>query len=319
MNESMHTALMRLRLSGLAASLDVRLQEAAGHHLGHAEFLELLLQDELLVRNERLIGRRTKAAAFREQRTLDEFDFSFNPSIKRKQIFDLATGRFIREARDVLLIGPPGTGKSHIAQALGYQAIKNGSTVLYRSIFDVVRDFLHEDAAAQQDRLMERYLRADLLVIDDMGMKMLPKRSGEYLFEIIMRRYQVRSTMMTSNRPLEDWGKLIGDVPAATAILDRFLHNAEVIAITGRSYRLRNRTEEQPTTEAGQAKTKGRRNTADGERCSPPEDTGPVTAASSGAGDGRSRRGIGAERLPDGCDCERAFSECYAPDGSTVA
>ena len=166
MNDSMHTALTRLRLSGLAASLDVRLQEAAGHHLGHAEFLELLLQDELLVRNERLIARRTKAAGFRELKALDEFDFSFNSSIKRKQIFDLATGRFIREAKDVLLIGPPGTGKSHIAQALGYQAIKNGSVVLYRSIFDVVRDFLHEDALAQQDRLMERCLRADLLVID---------------------------------------------------------------------------------------------------------------------------------------------------------
>lgn len=111
MNESLQTALTRLRLSGLAASLDVRLQEAAGHHLGHSEFLELVLQDELLVRNQRLIGRRTKAAGFRELRTLDEFDFSFNPSIKRKQVFDLATGRFIREARDLLLIGPPGTGK----------------------------------------------------------------------------------------------------------------------------------------------------------------------------------------------------------------
>lgn len=284
MNESMHTALMRLRLSGLAASLDVRLQEAAGHHLGHAEFLELLLQDELLVRNERLIGRRTKAAGFRELKALDEFDFSFNTSIKRKQVFDLATGRFIREARDVLLIGPPGTGKSHIAQALGYQAIKNGSTVLYRSIFDVVRDFLHDEAMAQQDRLMERYLRADLLIIDDMGMKQLPKRSGEYLFEIIMRRYQVRSTMMTSNRPLEDWGKLIGDVPAATAILDRFLHNAEVIAITGRSYRLRNRTEEQSNAEAIQTKTRGRRSTADGGVGSPPEDTQTVQTVSSVAG-----------------------------------
>jgi DNA replication protein DnaC len=281
MNESMQTALRRLRLSGLAASLDVRLQDATGHHLGHADFLELLLQDELLVRNERLIGRRTKAAGFRELKVLDEFDFSFNTSIKRKQVFDLATGRFIREARDVLLIGPPGTGKSHIAQALGYQAIKNGSTVLYRSIFDVVRDFLHEDAMAQQDRLMERYLRADLLVIDDMGMKQLPKRSGEYLFEIIMRRYQVRSTMMTSNRPLEDWGKLIGDVPAATAILDRFLHNAEVIAITGKSYRLRNRA---ATVEQTPPKQKGRRSTADGEGLSPPEDTEPVTALSSDAG-----------------------------------
>src|SRR5690349_1962032 len=158
MNESLQTSLTRLRLSGLATSLDVRLQEATGHHLGHAEFLELVLQDELLVRNERLIARRTKAAGFRELKTLDDFDFSFNPSVKRKQIFDLATGRFVREARDVLLIGPPGTGKSHIAQALGHQAIKNGSVVLYRSIFDVVRDFLHEEALGQQDKLLDRYL-----------------------------------------------------------------------------------------------------------------------------------------------------------------
>jgi DNA replication protein DnaC len=227
----------------MAASLDARLQEAAGHQLSHAEFLEMVLQDELMVRGQRQIERRTRAADFRELKTLDEFDFTFNPSIKRKQVFDLAAGHYIREGRDVLLIGPPGTGKSHIAQALGYQAIKGGSVVLYRSIFDVVRDFLHDEALNQQDRVMDRYLRADLVIIDDMGMKQLPKRSGEYLFEIIMRRNQVRSTVMTSNRPLEDWGKLIGDVPAATAILDRFLHNAEVIAITGRSYRLRNRAE----------------------------------------------------------------------------
>jgi DNA replication protein DnaC len=239
MNESLRSALKQLRLSGLLESLEVRLHEAAGNGLNHVEFLELILQDELAVRADRQLQRRVKAAQFRELKTLEDFDWSFNPSIKKKQVFDLASCRFVREARDVLLLGPPGVGKSFLAQALGYQALKAGFAVLYRSIFDVVRDFLHDEALGGEDKVLARYLKPDLLLIDDMGMKQLPKRSGEYLFEIIMRRYETRATLMTSNRPLEDWGKLIGDVPSATAILDRFLHHAEVVQITGKSYRLR--------------------------------------------------------------------------------
>jgi DNA replication protein DnaC len=240
MNESLLSALKKLRLSGLAQSLEVRLQEAASHNLSHAEFLELIFQDELSVRNERLIDRRVKAAGFRELKPLSDFEWSFNPSIKKKQVYDLACCRFIRERRDVLWMGPPGVGKSFLVQALAYEAIKQGFVVLYRSIFDVVRDFLHDESLGGEERVLAKYLKPDLLIVDDMGMKQLPKRSGEYFFEIIMRRYETRSTMMTSNRPLEDWGKLIGDVPSATAILDRFLHHAEIITITGRSYRLRN-------------------------------------------------------------------------------
>ncbi len=238
MNDTLQTTLRKLRLSGLARSLDVRLQEAQGNQLGHLEFLELILQDELHIRQERLVERRDKAADFRDRRTLDAFDFRFNPSIPRKAIYELATGRFIREARDVLWVGPPGTGKSHLAQAIGHQAILSGFTVLYRSIFDLVRDLMQDEALGPDRKILNKYLKPDLLIIDDMGLKQLPKNAGEYLFEIIMRRYEVRSTMMTSNRPIEEWGKLVGDVPSTTAILDRFLHHAQIIQIKGKSYRL---------------------------------------------------------------------------------
>ena len=246
MKQSLTEALKRLRLSGMARSLEVRILEARGHSLDHEEFLELILQDELHVRQERLIARRLKAATFRELKTLEDFDWRFNPSVKRKPIYDLAAGHFIEERRDVLFVGPPGVGKSHLAQAIGYEAIKAGRLVLYRSIFDLVRDFLRDEALGGEERILLRYLKPDLLIVDDMGLKQLPKRSGEYLFEIVMRRYENRSTLMTSNRPIEDWGKLIGDVPSATAILDRFLHHAEIIAMTGKSYRLRNAPEQKP-------------------------------------------------------------------------
>ena len=208
---------------------------------------EVALQDELNIRQQRLIARRIKTASFRDPKTLEDFDFSFNPGIKRKQVFDLASCRFIREQRDVLFIGPPGVGKSHIAQAIGYHAIKANFLVLYRSIFDAMRELMADDPLGDQDKALRKYLKPDLLIIDDMGLKHLAPRAGEYLFEVIMRRHENRSTIMTSNRPIEEWGKLIGDVPSATAILDRFLHHAEIINIKGKSYRLKDRAQKEHT------------------------------------------------------------------------
>jgi len=195
----------------------------------------------MVVRSDRQIERLTKAAAFRDQKCLDDFDFDFNKSVKRKRIYDLAAGDFVRNHHDAIFVGPPGVGKSHLVQSIGRQLIRDGYTVFYRSIFDCVRDFLHDEAFEGDDRILNRYLKPDVLIPDDMGMNQLPKKSGEFLFEIILRRHELRSTMMTANRPLEDWGKLIGDVPSATAILDYFLQSAELIQMTGRSFRMHGR------------------------------------------------------------------------------
>lgn len=246
MRNSIHDKLKELRLSGMIASLDVRLQEARGNRLDYQEFLELLIFDEMAVRDDRKIKRALKRAAFRNLKTLDHFNWQFNPNLERNRFYELASGKFIREARDVLFIGPPGTGKTHLAQAIGYEAVKAGFYVIYCSIFDVVRDLLRAENLGKQDVYLNKYLKPDLLIIDDMGLKQLPNKAGEYLFEVIMRRYEVRSTMMTSNRPIEDWGKLIGDVPTAGAILDRLLQHAEIIPFKGKSYRLNHRNQDFP-------------------------------------------------------------------------
>ena len=249
MNTHLDINLKQLRLPGIRENLALRLQEAQTAQLGHEQFLELLVQDELALRTDRKIARALKAARFVNLKPLDRFDWQFNPNLDRGRILELATCAFIREHTDLLMIGPPGTGKTHLAQGIGYEAIKRGHTVRYISIFELVRELMDEEALAN-GRLLSKYLKPDLLIIDDMGLKQLPPRAGEHLFEVIMRRYELRSTLMTSNRPLEEWGKLLGDVPAATAILDRFLHHAEILQITGRSYRLKDRATGEATTAA---------------------------------------------------------------------
>ncbi len=243
MNPELDRKLRYLRLSGMAAALEARNQEAISHHLAHPEFLELLVEDELATRRDRLFARRLKQAGITEVKSLEAFNWSFDQQAPKALILDLATARFVREHGGVLLIGAPGTGKSHVANALTVAAIQAGYTALYRSAFDLAQDMAEAEATGTRKELIDNLTKVDLLVLEDLGMKRLPPTAAEDLLEIVVRRYEKGSIIMTTNRPLEDWGQVLGDTAAAGAILDRFLHHAEVIRLQGGSYRMRNRRE----------------------------------------------------------------------------
>ena len=243
MNPQLPIRLRHLRLSGMAEALAVRLEQAQSAPLGHAEFLELLVEDELARRADRLFARRLKAAGIIQVRDLSDFDWSFNPKIPRAKLVELATARFVAEHAHVLLIGPPGIGKSHLATALSVGAIRAGYRVLTRSVFDLVQDFAEAEATGERKELVQTLTRVDLLVLEDFGMKKLGPYAAEQLLEVVVRRHERGSIVITTNRPTEDWGQFLGDVPAATAILDRFLAHADVVPLQGKSYRLHQRAQ----------------------------------------------------------------------------
>ncbi len=236
----LHRALRQLRCSGMAAGLEARLLEAQTAKLPPIDFLSTLVGDELLRRQDRLLARRVQQAGFRDQgKTLDTFDFDFNKKMNRRLVFELATGHFVAQHADGLFLGPPGTGKSHLAQAIGFAVIQQGHRVCYREAHVLLDELADAQLAGTRKDHLRDVTTVPLLVIDDLGMKRLPHTAAEDLLEIVMRRYERASTLITSNRPVEDWGKLLGDTAAVTALLDRLLHHAHVLTCGPRSWRTR--------------------------------------------------------------------------------
>jgi len=231
-------ALRQLRLGGIAAVLATRLHQAQAEAMAPIDLISCLVSDELTRRSERLLERRRKQAAFRDaDKTLDNFDFNFNPKMNRSLIFDLATGAFLAKREDALFLGPGGSGKSHLAQAIGQAVILQGYRVLYRETHVLLDELADAIVGGTRKEYMEWLAHAPLLIIDDFGMRKLPLTAAEDLLEIVMRRYERASTLVTSNRPVEDWGKLLGDVAAVSAMLDRLLHHGHVLKCGPRSWR----------------------------------------------------------------------------------
>jgi DNA replication protein DnaC len=225
----------------MVEALPARVAQAEAAPLAHLEFLELLVEDELARRADRLFARRLKQAGIVTMKTLADFDWAFNAKLPKPKLVELATARFVQTHAGVLLIGPPGVGKSHMATALAVGAIRAGHRVLIRSTFDLVADFAEAEATGTRRDLVQHLTRVDLLVLEDFGMKKLGASAAEDLLEVFVRRHEAASTLITTNRPTQDWGVFLGDVPAATAILDRFLAHAEIVQMPGKSYRLRSR------------------------------------------------------------------------------
>ena len=233
-------ALKQLRLGGMAQMLEARLLQAQTERMAPIDLISTPVADELARRGDRLLARRIKAAEFRDpDRTLDAFDCDFNKKMNRALIFELATAQFIHRHEDALFLGPPGSGKSHLAQAIGRAAIQQGFRVLYREAHVLIEEIADATIDGTRKDLFAALANVPLLTIDDLGMRKLPATAAEDLLELVMRRYERASTLFTSNRPVEDWPKLFGDAPAVAAMLDRLLHHGHVLKCGPRSWRTR--------------------------------------------------------------------------------
>jgi DNA replication protein DnaC len=241
MNATMLARLKDLKLSGVIKTLDTRIEEAVRNNLSYQEFFELLVNDEVMNRAGNANRKRLAKAKFTQHKTIEEFNFNYQPSVSRQMIYNLATCEFIRKKENIAFIGPPGTGKTHLAIAIGVKAIHQGYSVLFTTVNQMLEELYISRADNSFNQKLKKYIIPDLLILDELGLKKLNQNSVDDFYETIARRYERTSTVITSNKSFDEWGRILFDPVLATAILDRFVHHCHFVTIKGESYRMKER------------------------------------------------------------------------------